>query len=674
MNKDVKINNLITLSRCDTCITDTKLIPKTVSFADWCKEFSQPEIGTKDGSYFVRGSAQKRNNESLKCADVVILDADSSINFDTGEITEGAPPPEKIHEALKNIGITHLIYTSHSHKTKGNRYRVVIPVKLDSQKELAAVVDGTIQLLHEADVYINNVKENVGWSQGWYCPRTSEENKDSFQFYSFISDCEIDVQSFYELWQEQPENKKPIPTDIECNVDVDSSSPIGKFNSEHGNPDWIIDCLSEQGYDFKYTEHINNEVAYRFISPNSSSGKAGVVLFKSIKSKWNVFSHHGDVLGENQHAHDAFSLFSLFKFKGDTNLTIASLSKKTKTEVTDFDWVDKLELSLEEAEKISAPEWIVENLVIRGHVHVFPAEPNGGKTTIFLHLAGEMVIDGYKVFYVNADTSGGDAKSMVIEAHERGFKLLLPDLTGGSMNDIVDKLRSMNEATVDFSNVVFIFDTLKKMTDVINKARAKELYKLLRSLSGKGMTIILLAHTNKYKDENGKPIFEGTGDLRADVDELIYLIPQHHDDGSMTVSTDPNKVRGTFIPITFEIDSDRNVALNDEYVDTAKNNIAAEKIIKDMQYIQVINEALGQGLTSQKEIIASCKGQGIGRRTVLRVLSAYSCLVEVDMATRGLPYKTLTTFWGKYNTGVKNTYSFKRLQPQTDEPKMMDAS
>ena len=55
-----------------------------------------------------------------------------------------------------------------------------------------------------------------------------------------------------------------------------------------------------------------------------------------------------------------------------------------------------------------------------------------------------------------------------------------------------------------FSGQVFIFDTLKKMTDVINKRAAKDLLATLRGLSTKGMTIILLAHTNKYKGADHK--------------------------------------------------------------------------------------------------------------------------------------------------------------------------
>lgn len=671
MVKKNKFSNQITLSRCDDGITHIKLTPYTISFDELCKEFSHPGIGVKDGSYYVRGAAKKRNNESLKRADVVILDGDSSINLDTGVIVEGAPPPEKVHEALLKLDITHIIYTSHSHKTKGNRYRVLIPAKLCNQKELVAVVEGIIQLLHDLNVCLNNVKENTVWSQAWYYPRVPKENMSFFQFFSCSSEYEIDVQSFYEVWKGKSEKNSQPPTDTEFNKHVDANSPIRKFNSEHGNPDWIMSFLSDQGYVFKYTQQINNEVAYRFIAPDSSSGQAGVLIFKSKKGKWLVYSHHSDLLGESYHAHDAFSIYYLLKFNENKQLAIESFLKDTKTQITDFGWADKLELSIEEAEKISDPTWIVVNLVIKGHVHVFCAEPNGGKTTIFLHLAGEMVNDGYNVFYVNADTSGGDAKSMVCEANELGFKLLLPDLTGSTMDDIVDNLRNMKASGVDFNNVVFIFDTLKKMTDVINKTRAKELYKLLRSLSGKGMTIILLAHTNKYNDANGKPIFEGTGDLRADVDELIYLIPHKNDDGSMIVTTDPDKVRGKFKPVTFEIDSDRNVSLKDEYVDTAKINIETVQVVKDKQAIKIIDAALNNGVQIQKEIIKYCGAESIGKRTVLRVLRAYSTSIQVGMESHKLPCKTTTTFWRKYRKGIKNTILYKPLKPQIDKPKIV---
>ena len=184
-----------TLSICYKDVTNTVLKPITQSFEAWVDIFSRAEIGTKEGSYFLRGNATKRGDKYLQSADAVILDGDSTIDILTGEITEGAPPPELIHKVLKKHDIQHLIYTSHSHNIKGNRYRVVIPVTLESKRDLVAVVDHIIQLLHSSSVFLNNVSENSCWSQAWYFPRVPEEHVDDFEFYSFDTSAVIDVES-----------------------------------------------------------------------------------------------------------------------------------------------------------------------------------------------------------------------------------------------------------------------------------------------------------------------------------------------------------------------------------------------------------------------------------------------------------------------------------------------
>ena len=56
-----------------------------------------------------------------------------------------------------------------------------------------------------------------------------------------------------------------------------------------------------------------------------------------------------------------------------------------------LDWLEKYTVSKEEAEQFAKAEFIIEGLIVSGHLHVIAAEPNGGKTTIFFHLSGEMV-------------------------------------------------------------------------------------------------------------------------------------------------------------------------------------------------------------------------------------------------------------------------------------------
>ncbi len=174
---DTSIKN-ITLSTCEGDVSCTVLTPVSKPFDEWSVHFSSPISGSKEGSYFIRGSASKRGDAHLKSADVAILDADSSIDLKTGEVTEGAPPPSVVHQALKDMDVRHLIYTSYSHSTKGNRYRVIIPAKLNNKFELAAVVDYLISELHQRGANLYSVKENYTWSQPWYYPRVPGASQD----------------------------------------------------------------------------------------------------------------------------------------------------------------------------------------------------------------------------------------------------------------------------------------------------------------------------------------------------------------------------------------------------------------------------------------------------------------------------------------------------------------
>ena len=93
-------------------------------------------------------------------------------------------------------------------------------------------------------------------------------------------------------------------------------------------------------------------------------------------------------------------------------MTTPETITNSKPAPSPFSWTNDYVVSKEDAEKIANPEWIIENLVIRGHVLLIPAEPNGGKTTLLTSLAGDMVKKGYNVYYVNSDVSGGVLISM----------------------------------------------------------------------------------------------------------------------------------------------------------------------------------------------------------------------------------------------------------------------
>jgi hypothetical protein len=280
----------------------------------------------------------------------------------------------------------------------------------------------------------------------------------------------------------------------------------------------------------------------------------------------------------------------------------------------------------EEAQRIAEPTWVERGLFVESHVVAIVAKPNGGKTTIVFHLACRWPQLGYQVVYVHADTNPADAKRMREIARESGVRYLTPDLkVGKAMPDVVVELEGLAASDADLRGWVFIFDTLKKMANVIHKGALRDLLALMRKLSSRGMTVILLAHTNKYKNAEGEYQYEGTGDLLSDVDELIYFEPRPNPaDGSITVSTRKEKCRAEIVPMTWDIAADRSVRLREEYVDVAEEARAVKQREEDSPVIEAITECLAGGPKKQTEVIEYCRTLKVAEKRTRRVLMAYS--------------------------------------------------
>jgi hypothetical protein len=173
---------------------------------------------------------------------------------------------------------------------------------------------------------------------------------------------------------------------------------------------------------------------------------------------------------------------------------------------------------------------------------------------------------------------------------EYGYTLINPDLTNGTADKVIEELKFASTSQSDFSKVVIVLDTLKKFGDMMNKAKSKQFNSLLRTLTAKGITVICLAHTNKHEDKDGKPIFEGTGDLRNDFDELIYLIPIRNLDGTTTVSTLKDKTRADIRDESFVITADREVKLLEHHIDTLAISEWQKNLADDEPVIKFILE------------------------------------------------------------------------------------
>lgn len=311
-------------------------------------------------------------------------------------------------------------------------------------------------------------------------------------------------------------------------------------------------------------------------------------------------------------------------------VSAADIAKQITSE--NLNWEDKLTSLLvtdELMDGVEKAECCWHSILTRGHMTVICAKANGGKTTIMIQAAADMSKQNFKVIYMNLDAGSGQLVEYHAHAKENGYNLISPDLVvGKSVNDAIDIMKAMANSESSLDGIAIFLDTLKKFTDMINKSKAKEFYSLLRKLTVKGATIIALAHANKYEDEDGMPIFEGTGDLRNDFDDLIYLIPAKKEhDGSMVVSAKIDKNRNIKLQdMSFRIAANRSVSILDGYVDVVSQNLNDRKLEKDSPIIEFISNATNNTTKSVLQLWKESEELNLGyaRRAIENICYQYS--------------------------------------------------
>jgi hypothetical protein len=289
-------------------------------------------------------------------------------------------------------------------------------------------------------------------------------------------------------------------------------------------------------------------------------------------------------------------------------------------------WMEDFVLSQSEVDEMQDAKFLIESGAISSQVNIWVAKPGCGKTSILMHEAAQMSAQGYQVLYVNMDCGAADLKYWRRLANDGGFKMITPHFKGsGGIEDWMKGLAAMSRMEVDLSIVVIIVDTLKKIADLMSKAKAKAAMGLLRNLTAKQCTIICAAHANKHRTPDGKLVFEGVGDIENDCDNLIYLEGSERDEhGTKTVTLEPSdKVRGIFQKRSWQIMEDRSVISLDIVVDVAADLEVKTQLEKDETAIEVIRSGITAGHHKRVELFNFATENKIGKREFDAVIKRY---------------------------------------------------
>jgi len=289
-------------------------------------------------------------------------------------------------------------------------------------------------------------------------------------------------------------------------------------------------------------------------------------------------------------------------------------------------WMEEYELSQEEIDEMQEAEFLSDSLIISSQVTILAAKPGCGKTTLAMAEMAGIVEAGYTVLYVNMDCGAGDLKYWRKIANDGGFKMITPHFSGSKgIKDWMERLAAMSQLNVDLSKTVIVVDTLKKIADLMSKAKAREAMGLLRALTAKQCTIVCAAHCNKHRTPDGKLMFEGVGDIEADCDNLIYLEGSERDDyGTKTVTSEPSdKVRGIFQKRTWQILEDRTVIALDIVVDVAGQAEIISQLEKDETAIEIIKAGIMAHKHQRGELYQYVKENGVSKREFDTVIKRY---------------------------------------------------
>lgn len=220
------------------------------------------------------------------------------------------------------------------------------------------------------------------------------------------------------------------------------------------------------------------------------------------------------------------------------------------------------------------------DVVFKKSTSVFYGNSGSGKTKMAVICALEVLEqnEDYNVLYMALDPSVDQIIEIgnEIEARELEDRFILIERIQASK--VLETMESLAAETPAFiKKAVLVIDTMKKIVSVNQKDLAAEIMEQLRVLRSKGLTIILLAHTNK----DGQAM-SGVADFAQDSDNILRVDGEYIGEDEMKVSIAPSegsqhRCRMPVKPFSVLVGrDDYSHTVTDDHI----NKAAAEAVIK----------------------------------------------------------------------------------------------
>ncbi len=571
----------------------------------------------------LKEGAEQRRNEDIQSSTMIFLDID-------GKQDDGCPGFGMIRQRIKDQGYAGILKTTHSHGLDGrNCYHILIA----PDREV---------LPHEYPVTIKFIAESLGLSD-WLDPTKMNpasvcrkpivhpDRKDLFDCESIAGDLLPVDEVLSKYLVEQPLSKAVRHRKAR---EFDLNTRTGRVN-QYARGHWK-EILTTIG-----------------VEPSLLDGKAGPCpgcggddrhTFDDQFGEGTYYCRggaegnqtSGDGIDAAQHYLSVTAAEALEKIESAMMMLDLLPSKEKPTwDLSKFALNGGLEqMKTEMADAV----YVLAKLAVQGQITFFFGGPNTGKTLITIRLLMDSVsagiIQGSNVIYINADDTyrGLVEKLELLEPY--GIKLLAPGHKGLKTDMILDALQSLVERG-EVAGLIIVVDTMKKLGDLMDKGQMRQVMEVLRQFVSHGGTLIALAHVNKHRDSEGKPVFAGVSDTLDDCDGAYTLDLVDDNNGRRTVYLKNIKSRADvdheawyqYVRVAGHsygdlVDSVTAIDSSDASQAVSRAQQASE-IQNDKQFIQVIAETIGNESLSKTKLIKVVADKGLPRRTIAEVLEKY---------------------------------------------------
>ncbi len=264
--------------------------------------------------------------------------------------------------------------------------------------------------------------------------------------------------------------------------------------------------------------------------------------------------------------------------------------------------------------------FILGRLALLGQWTVIYAKPNHGKTLLVIWQLIQAIksgaIKGADVFYINADDTHKGLVFKLTLAEKHGFNMLSPGHKGFKSAMLAGSILHWIE-NGEASGKIIILDTLKKFTDIMDKKITTAFGEVVRQFISHGGSVIVLAHVNKNRGEDGKVIFSGTSDVVDDADcaytlDIVQDAPvsrtrtveftniKSRGDVALTASYEYDRMEGA----TYQQLLDSVKPLNETELTQAQEARRLDELLtRNSEAIEAITSCLLEGITLKTELI-----------------------------------------------------------------------